>query len=102
MYSWKDQLNGDTVGWLLAEDLPGVRYLTLRDILGLDAEDPVLVKARIDAHQNGPIAAILDEMETEGFWAKPGHGYLPKYRSSVWSLISLGQLGASVEMDSRI
>lgn len=102
MYSWKDQLNGDTVGWLLAEDSPGVRYLTLRDIVGLDAEDPVLVKARIDAHQNGPIAAILDEMETEGFWAKPGHGYLPKYRSSVWSLISLGQLGASVEMDSRI
>ena len=102
MYSWKDQLNGDTVGWLLEDDSPGVRYLALRDILGLDAGDPVLVKARTDAHQNGPIAAILDEMEADGYWSKPGHGYLPKYRSTVWSLITLGQLGASVEMDSRI
>jgi hypothetical protein len=102
MNSWKDQLNGDTVGWLLEDDSPGVRYLALRDIVGLDAEDPVLVKARIDAHNNGPIATVLDAMDAEGYWSKPGPGYLPKYRSTVWSLITLGQLGASVEMDSRI
>jgi len=41
-------------------------------------------------------------MEPEGYWVKPGPGYSPKYKSIVWSLISLGQLGASIEMDERI
>jgi hypothetical protein len=41
-------------------------------------------------------------MEDEGFWVKPGPGYLPKYRSSVWSIIMLAQLGASIHQDERI
>jgi hypothetical protein len=45
---------------------------------------------------------ILRNMEKEGYWAKPGPGYNPKYRSTVWSMIALAQLGASVEEDARI
>jgi|DewCreStandDraft_4_1066084.scaffolds.fasta_scaffold13579_3 hypothetical protein len=41
-------------------------------------------------------------MDRSGFWAKPGPGYLPKYRSTVWSIILLAQLGASIEEDKRI
>jgi hypothetical protein len=41
-------------------------------------------------------------MEDEGYWFKSGPGYSPKYRGTVWSLILLAQLGASVEEDSRI
>ena len=41
-------------------------------------------------------------MENEGYWVKPGPGYNPKYRSTVWSMILLAQLGASVEEDQRI
>jgi hypothetical protein len=41
-------------------------------------------------------------MQEPGFWAKPGHGYLPKYRSTVWAIILLAQLGARAEMDERI
>ena len=33
---------------------------------------------------------------------KPGPGYNPKYRSTVWSLILLAQLGASASQDERI
>jgi hypothetical protein len=41
-------------------------------------------------------------MDPAGFWVKPGHGYGPKYRSTVWAMILLAQLGAAVEEDPRI
>jgi hypothetical protein len=41
-------------------------------------------------------------MHPAGYWVEPGSGYLPKYRSTVWSLSLLAQLGARVEEDDRI
>ncbi len=100
--SWQDQLRSDPLPWLLAENGPGVRYLALRDLLGLRADDPQLAAARGAAHRAGPIAAILDQMAPAGFWVEPGPGYNPKYRATVWSVILLAQLGASVDEDPRI
>jgi hypothetical protein len=99
--SWKNQLKGDSVSWLLEPDSPGVRYLALRDLVDnvKDAETSI---AREAAHKAGPIATVLENMSTEGYWEKPGPGYLPKYRSTVWALILLAQLGASAQQDERI
>ena len=33
--SWQDQLNGDSLSWLLEPDSPGVCYLALQDLVGL-------------------------------------------------------------------
>ncbi len=88
--------------WLLDPASPGVRYLALRDLLRLPQDDPELVAAQKAAHTQGPIAAILAEMHPKGYWSKPGPGYNPKYFSTVWSLITLAQLGASAEMDIRM
>ena len=100
--SWQDKLNHDTVPWLLASDEPNVRYLALRDLLDRPADDPELLAAQEQAHQQGPIPTILKEMNEAGYWVKAGGGYGPKYFSTVWSLISLGQLGASAALDPRI
>lgn len=100
--SWQPQLKGDSVSWLLEKDDPGVRYLALRDLKDLSADDRELRLARKAAHRRGPIAVVLDAMDEAGYWARPGPGYNPKYRSAVWSLILLAQLGASVEEDKRI
>lgn len=100
--SWQDQLKGDPLPWLLASEPPGVRYLALRDLLDLPKDDPDLRAAQKDAHTRGPIATILDEMDEAGYWVEPGPGYNPKYRSTVWSVILLAQLGASVTEDERI
>jgi hypothetical protein len=43
---------------------------------------------------HGPVPTILAAQDPAGFWQKPGHGYYPKYRGTVWSLIYLAQLGA--------
>ena len=90
------------LSWLLEPDSPGVRYLTLRDLCALPGNDAGLIQARRDAHKNGPIATILANMDPAGFWSKPGPGYNPKYFSTVWSLITLAQLGACVSEDERI
>ncbi len=100
--SWKDQLKADSISWLLEDDASGVRYLALRDLEGRPPGDPELMAARRSAHLNGSIAAVLREMDPRGYWFEPGPGYLSKYRSTVWSLCLLAQLGARVDEDERI
>jgi len=100
--SWQAQLRGDSISWLLKAGNVGVRYLALRDLLDLPADDPGLKSARKTAHREGPIAEILSRMEQAGYWVKAGPGYNPKYRSTVWSMIMLAQLGASAAEDRRI
>jgi hypothetical protein len=100
--SWKDQLRKDSVPWLLETENPGIRYLALRDLMDSPGEQADLKSARRKAHKDGPIAKILSHMEPAGYWIRPGPGYNPKYRSIVWSLILLAQLGASAREDTRI
>jgi len=99
--SWMSQLKTDPLPWLLEADSPGARYLALRDLV--EAPKPAELRAsRKAAHEGGPIAAILKHMESEGYWSKAGAGYTQKYRSTAWSIITLAQLGASIEQDPRI
>jgi hypothetical protein len=100
--AWQEQLKGNPLPWLLEKSEPGMRYLALRDLVGLSADDPELKAARKLAHAQGPIAAILDHMAPAGYWAEAGPGYLPKYRATVWAIILLAQLGASIAEDERI
>jgi hypothetical protein len=100
--SWKHQLRNDSLPWLLESDEPGIRYLALRDVLKASQDDRKLKSARRAAHREGPIAAVLSKMDQEGYWVKPGPGYNPKYTSTVWSMILLAQLGASLREDRRI
>lgn len=95
-------LHADPLSWLTEERDPAVRFLALRDLVGLDDTQPVLRDARRQAYRRGPIATILDAMDDEGFWEAPGPGYNPKYRATVWSVILLAQLGARIEVDRRV
>jgi hypothetical protein len=100
--SWQDQLKGDSLAWLLEPESPGVRYLALRDLLDRAEDDRELRAARQAAHTSGPIATILAKMNRAGYWVEAGPGYNPKYRSTVWAMIMLAQLGASAAQDERI
>jgi hypothetical protein len=90
----------NTLNWLLESANVGVRYLTLRGLIRGDKTELAVAKSK--AHQEGPIATVLKNMNPEGYWVKPGAGYNPKYSSTVWSIILLGQLGGSMEADKRI
>lgn len=96
------RVSDETLTWLLDPETPAVRHVTLRHLLGRSPTDPEVVAARQAAHETGPIPAILDAMAPEGYWIKEGAGYSPKYRGTVWSVILLSQLGATVQGDPRI
>ena len=93
---WLRKLNDDPMPWLLEDDPqnPGVRYLALVDLLGNPADDSEVTEARRKTMSSGPVPVILDAQNAEGYWVEPGPGYRPKYRSIVWSVSMLAQLGA--------
>ncbi len=95
-------LNQKALKWLLAQNNPSLRHLVLRDLVHLPAHDPEMLQARQQAHQTGMIADILAQMQPEGYWVEAGAGYLPKYTSTVWSIVLLAQLGAELACDARI
>jgi hypothetical protein len=89
-------MNVVPLSWLLEADEtnPGVRYLALRDLLDRPPDDPEVSAAQYTVMHTGPVSAILDAQYPAGYWVKPGPGYTPKYRSTLWSVIFLAQLGA--------
>jgi hypothetical protein len=93
----------NVLDWLLEQDLenPGVRYFALTDLLDLPAGDSDVNAARRANMEHGAVPAILAEQHPEGYWVQPGPGYNPKYRSTVWSMMYLAQLGAD-RADHRI
>ncbi len=95
-----EKTSTNTINWLLEPADSGVRHLALRDLVQADKAE--LNAAKIKAHKEGPIATVLENMNPEGYWARPGAGYNPKYIATVWSIILLAQLGASIDMDKRI
>jgi hypothetical protein len=85
--------------WLLEIDTenPSVRYFALRDLLALPETNVKVREARAAIMRSGPVPIILAGQEPFGAWVKPGSGYSPKYRSTVWSLLILAELGADPE-----
>ena len=90
-------LDNKSLEWLLEEDttLPSARYLALRDLFDRPATDPELAAAAESIMRTGPVPAILRAQSPEGNWAKPGTGYSPKYRGTLWSVLILAELGAA-------
>lgn len=92
-----------TLEWLLEEDPanPGVRFFALQRLLGRSRDDPEVIEAQALVMRTGPVPRILAAQHPEGWWEKPGHGYSPKYRSTVWQVIALARLGAD-PLDDRV
>lgn len=92
-----------TLEWLLQTDVqnPGVRYFALRDLLDRPADDPEVRAAQAAVMQSGPVPAVLAAQDPGGWWERPGAGYGPKYRSTVWSVTFLAMLGAD-GADARV
>ena len=93
---WLKRLNDDPMPWLLEDDAgnPGVRYLALTQLLDKPSDDAEVLDARRAVMSTRPVPIILEAQEPEGYWEEPGPGYRPKYRSIVWSVSMLAQLGA--------
>jgi len=92
----------DITDWLLEEDNPSVRYLTLRDLLGRGEDGAEVREARCRIMTEGLVPKVLAKQEPGGHWGKPEHFYQnSKYKGTVWNLILLAELCAD-PADERI
>lgn len=93
------------VEWLLEEENPTIKYLTLRNLLAYDEDDFLVKSARRRIMQVGPVPSILSRLNEEGHFSdantvqeygaeRAAYGYLPKYRGTVWQLILFAELAA--------
>jgi len=103
MVAWLSDLNGDPLPWLLEEDPenPSIRYFALRDLLDKPIGSSEVKDARSAIMESGPVPAILNAQDPEGYWVKPGWGYSPKYQGTVWQILLLAELGAN-PADERV
>jgi hypothetical protein len=92
---WRKYVRGDPLPWLLGEDNPSVRYFALRDLLHRYADGRELLAVQSAIVTSRPVREILDAQYPEGYWVKPGRGYSPKYRATVWQLMFLADLGVT-------
>jgi hypothetical protein len=84
----------DPLPWLLEPENPSARYLALTGLLDRPPSDPKVAAIRAEIAGWEPVRTILDAQWPEGYWMRPGVGYSPKYRATVWQVIFLGALGA--------
>ena len=98
---WNQYLKEDSIPWLLEEEDPSVRFFTLRDLLHRPRDDHELDAARVAIMTSRPVREILEAQYPQGYWVKPGRGYSPKYRATVWQLMFLADLGATPDAAIR-
>ena len=58
----------NTIGWLLEQDNPSVRYRTLKELLDCDDGEPDVVQARSAIPESQPVRRLLDAMHPKGYW----------------------------------
>lgn len=94
MDGWITLLKKDPTNWLLEDNIPSVRYFTLKNILDRPDDDNEVRVAKRNLMQTGIVPDILQKQrETEYLQAFPRF-YTHKYKGLVWSLITLAELGA--------
>ncbi len=82
------------VNWLLEPDNPSARYLALTGLLDHPAGDGEAMAAQEAIPHWGPAQVILNAQWPAGYWMRPGAGYSPKHKATVWQVIFLAALGA--------
>jgi len=93
MATWQHLLSDSPVGWLLEKENPSVRYFTLRDLLDRRETDSELQDARAAIPSSTIMKKLFSKQKREGYWEDPRSPYVPKYKSTYWQIMILGQLG---------
>jgi len=93
MTSWQRVLAKSPIEWLLGKENPSVRYFTLRDLLDKEETDREVKEAKAAIPASKVVSKILSKQKTEGHWEDKENPYHPKYKSTYWQIMTLGQLG---------
>lgn len=94
-------MNDETLSWLLEKENPSVRYFALTTLLDRPQDDPEVIEAKAAIMCEGLVPTILSGQNGDGSWGIPERLYSDKYTGTVWTLLTLAELGADGE-DDRI
>ncbi len=83
----------EALGWLLEPSNPAVRMLTLTDVIGRPHHDEEVKEARSTLFDYKPVKALKRAQGGRGYWPPDDTCYNPKFTSTVWQLILLGEMG---------
>jgi hypothetical protein len=83
------------IDWLLEEEQPSIRYLTLTQLLHRKESDPDVREAKARIPSTGWVAGILSRRDPGGWWVREKNLYHPKYLSTNWNMLVLSDLGAT-------
>lgn len=89
MQNRQRELNGDPLPWLLEPENPSVRYWTLRDILGLPADDAALLEARAAILRQPLVQEIFALQHPEGYWGEEAKPYSAQGAVAALSLLHM-------------
>ena len=90
-------MRNSVIDWLLEENQPSVRYLTLTELLGRSEKDSEVKSARENITKIGWAKDMLDKQKPRGFWIDEKSLYQPKYIATNWMLLILSDLGLTKE-----
>jgi Squalene-hopene cyclase C-terminal domain len=89
------------INWLVEENQPSIRSLTLTELLGRPKKDPEVKAAKNSLTSIGWAKEILEKQAPEGYWVRERSLFQPKYISTFWMLLILADLGLTKE-DPRV
>ncbi|MFA5896721.1 MAG: prenyltransferase/squalene oxidase repeat-containing protein [Thermoplasmata archaeon] len=92
---------GPVLAWLLEPREPAMRYLASRHLLRPRPSPRSLERLRAAVPRKGWASAILARQREKTWWATKRSCYVPKYRSTIWQLQVLADLGLS-RRDERV
>jgi len=85
------------IRWLLKEDQPSIKYLTLRELLGKTQNDSEVKHAKENVTKIGWAKDILEKQAPEGHWVRERSLFQPKYTATFWMILILSDLGLTKE-----
>lgn len=78
-------LESNSLPWLLEEDNPSVRFLTLTEIMGFRPSHPEVEAAKAAFMERGVVPGILQRQKRGGYWGNKEDFYVrAKYRMSIF------------------
>jgi len=85
--------HGGVLDWLLEDNNPSIRYLTLTQLLDTSPHRKETIEARSKIPGWEPVRRVLAKQKRDGGWDDGRTWYIPKYKSTVWQLLILSQTG---------
>lgn len=87
-------MKAEALPWLLEKSNPAVRMFTLTDVMGRPADDKEVRAAGESTLSYRPVVEMKKAQGRRGYWPPDDSCYNPKFTSTVWPLMLLGEMGA--------